>query len=76
MKNEERPFLKFLNSTKILPPEILVNQHSNLPLPLPIRTPLGFLVKGRWGKAKNQTNLLVRSDFLEARFKKSLKRNN
>jgi hypothetical protein len=57
------------------PAEILVNQHSNFPLPLPIRIPLGFFVKGKWGNAKNQTNRLVRSDFLTALFKKSLNLN-
>lgn len=76
IKKEERPFLKFLNSIKTLPAEILVNQHSNFPLPLPILTPLGFRVNGRWGNAKNQTKRLVLSDFLEALFKNNLNLNN
>jgi hypothetical protein len=54
---------------------MFVNQHSNLPLPLPILIPLGFLVKGKWGNAKNQENLLVLSDFFTARFKNNLNRN-
>ena len=33
---------------------MLVNQHSSLPLPFPILIPLGFRVRGKWGKAKNQ----------------------
>jgi hypothetical protein len=60
----------------MVPPEMLVNQHSSFPLPLPIRIPLGFRVNGRCGKAKNQINLRVWSDFFIERFKKSLNLNN
>lgn len=76
IKKTDRPFRKFLNSIKTLPPLILVNQHSSLPLPLPIRTPLGFLVKGKWGNAVNHTNLRVYSDFRFVRFKNNLNLNN
>lgn len=47
IKKEARPLRKFLNSIKIVPPLRLVNQHSSFPFPLPIRTPLGFRVKGK-----------------------------
>jgi hypothetical protein len=72
----ERPGLKFLNSIRIEPPLTFVNQHSSFPLPFPILVPVGFLVKGKWGKAWNHTNLLVRSDFFEAFFRNNLKRDN
>jgi hypothetical protein len=75
MKKSDLPFLRFLNSIKIEPPDTLVNQHSSLPLPLPILIPLGFLVNGRWGNAKNQENRLVLSDFFTAFFKNSLNLN-
>jgi len=76
IKKDARPLRKFLNSNNIEPPEILVNQHSNFPLPFPILTPLGLRVSGKCGKAKNQTNLLVFSDFLQDFFKNSLNLNN
>lgn len=69
-----RPYLKFLNSTKIKLFLIFVNQHPNFPFPLPILVPVGFFVSGRWGKAWNQVNRLVISLFFDARFRKSLKR--
>jgi hypothetical protein len=50
-------------------------QYAVEPLPLPILIPLGFLVKGRCGKAKNQANLLVLSDFFTALFKNNLNLN-
>lgn len=46
-KKIARPRRKFLNSTKIVPPETCVNQHSNLPFPLPILVPLGLRVSGK-----------------------------
>ena len=76
IKKDARPLRKFLNSINMVPPETLVNQHSSLPLPLPILTPFGFLVNGKLGKAKNQTKRLVGSYFFDAFFKKSLNLNN
>jgi hypothetical protein len=76
IKKRARPKRKFLNSTNVVPPQILVHQHSNFPFPLPIRTPLGLRVNGKCGNAKNHTALRVRSDCFAARFKNNLKRNN
>lgn len=58
-KYKALPVRKFLNSKSDTPEWTCVYQHSSLPLPLPIRVPVGFFVKGKWGKAFNQTNLLV-----------------
>lgn len=76
IKKIDLPFRKFLNWIITDPPFILVNQHSNLPFPLPILTPFGFLVNGKWGNALNQTKRRVWSDFLLARFKNNFNRNN
>jgi hypothetical protein len=76
IKNNARPYRKFLNSINTTPPLILVHQHSSFPFPFPIRTPSGFLVKGKCGKAKNQIKRRVLSDFFAARFKNNLNRNN
>lgn len=63
-KKSDLPYLKFLNSKSIIPPLIFVNQESNLPFPLPIRVPVDFFDRGKWGKAKNQNFRFVFSDFL------------
>ena len=60
----------------MVPPEMLVNQHSSLPFPLPIRIPFGLRVSGKCGNAKNQINLRVWSDFFIERFKNNLNLNN
>jgi hypothetical protein len=52
-----------------------MDQEFNLPAPLPIRIPFGFLVNGTWGNVLNQTSLLVTSGFLTAFFKKTFNLN-
>ena len=47
------------------------SQVFNLPVPLPIRDPIGFLVKGRCGKILSQVLRLVSSERLEDLFIKS-----
>ena len=56
------------------PDRICVNQWDNLPTPLPILTPLGFLETGRWGKTETQNDRRVISDLREDFFRKSFNR--
>jgi len=73
-KKRARPGRRFLNSSKKAPPPRLTAHVFNLPAPLPIRVPLGFLVKGMWGNILNHTRRFVNSDFFTAFFKKTFNR--
>ena len=74
-KYKARPLLRFFNSTRMTPVEILLNQILNFPLPLPILEPITFLVKGRCGNVLSQTLRPVLSDLRADFFKKSFSRN-
>lgn len=75
MKYFARPGRRFLNSIKVSPGLRTTNHKDSLPAPLPIREFFTFLVKGKWGKALNQKDLLVRSPFRELRFSNSVNLN-
>ena len=49
-------------------------QVDNLPAPLPIRIPLGFFVRGKWGKRLIHNERLVISGFREDLLRKILNR--
>ena len=51
-----------------------MDQFANLPAPLPIRIPFGFLESGKWGKTETQNARLVISDFRDDRFRNSFSR--
>ena len=68
------PSRKFRNSKTKTPPQVWICQAFNLPAPLPILIPLGFLVNGIWGNILNHTRRLVASGFLTAFFKKTFNR--
>jgi hypothetical protein len=63
-KYNMRPYLRHFNSNSILETLTRVDQLESLPLPLPIREPKTFLVKGKCGKAPNHSFLDVFSDLL------------
>ena len=66
-----RPRLRFFNSINITPVDNLLNQILSFPLPLPIRDPITFLVKGIWGNVLTHT----RRDVLSVRRAALLKNN-
>lgn len=69
------PLLKFFSSIKTTPVDSLLNQILNFPLPLPIREPITFLVRGIWGNVLTHTFLDVLSALRAAFFKKSFNLN-
>lgn len=65
------PLRRFLYSRSTFPYESFEYQSFSLPLPLPIREPATFFVKGRWGNAFNHNFRPVLSDRLEALLRNS-----
>ena len=69
------PYLKFFTSKMTWPERIKLNHEFSFPFPFPIRDPTTFLVRGKWGKALNQSFLLVLSDLRELFFSSKLNLN-